>query len=169
MALDTIPQLRLERLRPGDERTVLALLDALSPRSRRLRFLSPAPRVSPSLVRQLADVGPAHLALVARLGPAVIGEARYVRSAREPDTADVSVAVADEHQRRGVATTLLAALAREAARAGIRAFTFDVSPENRAMLRLLAGVGAQTWFEAGLISGRVPLEAFAPPASPRAA
>ena len=62
---------------------------------------------------------------------------------RDPDTAEVAFAVADDFQGRGVGTRLLEQLAALAARAGIERFVADVVAGNTAMLHVFAQAGFQ--------------------------
>jgi hypothetical protein len=55
---------------------------------------------------------------------------------------------------------LVAALAVEADRCGLRRFTFDVSPENRVVISLLKRWGARLRLADGLVSGDVSVQAI---------
>jgi hypothetical protein len=55
---------------------------------------------------------------------------------------------------------LVAALAVEADRRGLRRFTFDVSPENRVVISLLKRWGARLRLADGLVSGDVSVQAI---------
>jgi RimJ/RimL family protein N-acetyltransferase len=61
---------------------------------------------------------------------------------RERDVAEVAVAVADDWQRRGVATALLAALSARARDNGIERFRAYVSSDNSVVLDALERAGA---------------------------
>jgi RimJ/RimL family protein N-acetyltransferase len=65
-----------------------------------------------------------------------------VRTSPGAATAELAVAVPDEHARRGVASGLVARLAERARRAGVRCFTGYMLGENLAARRLLEGLGA---------------------------
>jgi RimJ/RimL family protein N-acetyltransferase len=69
---------------------------------------------------------------------ALIGVARYVRLAEDPDAAEVAVVVADAWQRRGVASLLVDELAPRARARGIRRFTATMASDNHAAHRLMA-------------------------------
>ena len=60
---------------------------------------------------------------------------------REPGTAEVAFAVADDYQGRGMATRLLEQLAAIAAERGIYRFDAEVMADNRAMLGVFARAG----------------------------
>jgi RimJ/RimL family protein N-acetyltransferase len=72
-----------------------------------------------------------------------VGLARMIRYEHSPTEADVAVTVVDEWQGRGVATALLAELARERPRGVTRVVT-TVAADNRASLAMLARMGTMT-------------------------
>jgi len=78
------------------------------------------------------------------LGPAgePLGVARNVRRSDDPGAAEAAVAVVDAWHRRGVATKLLARLARRAVDNGIERFSATVLPDNHEMLALLERIGS---------------------------
>ena len=109
----------------------------LSPHSRYLRFHSPVPRLSAQVRERLVDVdGRRRAAVVAEaVGPRgvePIGIARIAGAGCGP--AEMSVAVVDAWQRRGVGTRLLTAVADLAERLGYDELHGTVLPENAAML-----------------------------------
>ncbi|HZR95747.1 MAG TPA: GNAT family N-acetyltransferase, partial [Gaiellaceae bacterium] len=70
----------------------------------------------------------------------VVALASFVRL-RDPASAEVAFAVADELQGQGVGTRLLEQLAEAAAEAGVATFVAEVMPDNRAMLRVFEDAG----------------------------
>jgi len=80
---------------------------------------------------------------------------------RDPATAEVAFAVADEEQGRGIGTRLLEQLAARAADIGIRTFVAEVMPANRAMLRVFSDAGFETGreLEGGTIEVRLSIRA----------
>lgn len=135
------------RLRPPihtDGPEVLELFKGLSPESLHLRFHG-LPALTPELVEQVLDPDWAERgALIGTLadgdGGRVVAVAAYDRL-RDPTKAEVSFAVADALQRRGIGTRLLEQLAKIAARHGIERFVAVVLPENVAMLRVFSDAG----------------------------
>jgi len=95
-------------------------------------------------------------ALVATLGEGeaerIVALGSFVRL-RDPATAEVAFAVADEEQSRGIGTRLLERLAARAGEIGVATFVAEVMPANRAMLKVFSDAG----FESGreLDSGTV--------------
>lgn len=127
-------------LQPGDGPELAAAVARLSPESRYRRFLSPVPRLTASQLRYLTDIDHhGREALVAfdpnsREG---LGVARWGVLFDDPDTAEVAVAVADEKQRLGLASALLALLLERAEAEGLREIRAATQSENRAALGLL--------------------------------
>ena len=122
-----------------------AAFERLSARSRRMRFLGYRKRLTDAELGYFTDVDHAdHEALVATDtdGGAIVGVARYVRSAVDHESAELAVTVADQWQNRGLGTALLARLADRAQEAGVRRFEGLVLVDNRPMIRLLKAVRA---------------------------
>src|SRR5439155_801454 len=136
--------LRLRAPAAEDTDALVAFFAGLSDRSLYLRFHG-ARRVDEKLVEPFLDPGWSALgALVGTLGERIVALASYARL-RDPDTAEIAFAVADEEQGRGIATRLLEQLALRASEVGIAGFVAEVMAENRAML----GVFADAGFELG--------------------
>jgi GNAT superfamily N-acetyltransferase len=140
------------QLRPilsEDKAEVVQAFERLSQQSRYRRFLSPLRELSPTLLAYLTDIDYVdHFAYgafaIAQSGPALIGVARYIRMADEPQSAEVAIAVIDEYHRRGLGKRLLCALACAAIENGIGRFRGNSLWENRPMLGLLRQANAQT-------------------------
>lgn len=135
-------------LRPDEGDVLDALLSGMSLRSRYLRFHTPVRRLTAAMRRSLLDVdGRDRIALVAEApdcgplggGPAggPVGIARAIRDRTRPDEAEIAFAVVDAWHRRGVARSLVTALAERARAAGVRRLVARVLPENAAALGLL--------------------------------
>ena len=153
------------RLRPphaADSEALLAFFADLSERSRYLRFHG-LPELGRGLVEpwvepNWTDIG----ALIGSLGDPgeerVVALASYARL-REPHTAEVAFAVADDLQGRGVGTRLLEQLAALAGEAGIEQFVAVVMPENRLMLAVFEDAGFKVGraLEGGEIEVRFPI------------
>ena len=79
---------------------------------------------------------------------------------RDPSTAEVAFAVADEEQGRGIGTRLLEQLATRAADIGIRTFVAEVMAANRAMLRVFSDAGFEIGreLEGGTIEVRLSIQ-----------
>jgi RimJ/RimL family protein N-acetyltransferase len=126
---------------PADGPGLAAFHDALSDRSVYLRFFHPHPHLTPHEVTHFTTVDYRdRLALVAELEGAIVAVGRYDR-APGTDEAEVAFVVADGLQRRGIATALLAALARAGRRLGIGELTAEVLTENAPMLHVFRAAG----------------------------
>jgi acetyl coenzyme A synthetase (ADP forming)-like protein len=136
--------LRLRPPSPADAEHVLAFFAGLSESSVYQRFhgfptLRPelvAPFLDPDWSEQGALIG----ALAGEDDERVVALASFVRL-RNPASAEVAFAVADELQGHGVGTRLLEQLAQAAAETGIETFVAEVLPANRAMLRVFDDAG----------------------------
>jgi GNAT superfamily N-acetyltransferase len=148
------------RLRPilsQDKAEIAQAFERLSLQSRYQRFLSPVRELSPSLLAYLTDIDYVdHFAYgafaIAQPKPMLIGVARYIRMADEPQSAEVAIAVIDEYHRRGLGKQLLCALACAAIENGIGRFLGNSLWENRPILELLRQAKAQITLEG---SGRL--------------
>ena len=135
---------RVRPLRPTDRDIYERAVVDLSPRSRYLRFLAPIARPSERLLDQMTRpdglLHVAHLALTIDEASGV-GVVRYVRSAADPTTAEVAIAVADDWQGRGLGVELLRHTAAHARLAGVEALVATTLRENRGAARLLRASG----------------------------
>lgn len=131
-------------LRPGlatDRSALDTGLAAMSRESLRRRFFSGG-MPPKSVIDRLADFDYFdHFAWVASDGPQpdgeLIGSASFFRSARDPESADVSFGVIDRAQQRGIGHVLVEAIGVAAGVAGIHRLTADVLRENEPMRSLL--------------------------------
>lgn len=167
-----LPCLRIVELERGETAPVVTVFEGLSEESRFLRFLTPMPRLPLSMLRALAEVDDErHVALVAHsvgddAGPVGIGRwalmpGRQSGPGAAGRVAEVSLAVVDAWQRRGVGRRLLRHLQRRAFAAGVTHLTGTVLLENHAIIGLLRhelGVGL-SGFQDGAGTFLVPLAA----------
>src|SRR6187431_297320 len=147
-ALDVILRdggtLRLRAPREADRDALVRFFEGLSPRSLFLRFHG-TPRVDGHLVEPVLDPDWVErgslLASVTEDGvDRIVALANYVRL-RDPRSAEVAFAVADDYQGRGVATRMLERLAAFAGPRGIERFVGEVMADNAAMIGVFEGVG----------------------------
>ena len=138
---------------PADAQLMQAFVTGLSGTSRYFRFFQALKSLSPGMLDRLTRVDQVnHVALagVARLGdsPSVVAEARY---AVGPDgtTAEIALAVADQWQRRGIATELLTMLERIAVTAGITRLTGECMVVNEPFVSLVRALGYHVYPDAG--------------------
>jgi len=135
-------RVRLRPIRPDDKHLLARGFERLSEDSRYRRFFTPMSELSPAQLEYLTEVDHHdHEAVVAVDDQGeLVGVARYVRSASEPDAAEAAVAVVDDWQGRGVGRALLNRLANRGRQEGIRRFTALVQADNQAALELIGGV-----------------------------
>ena len=136
--------LRLRPPREADASAVLQLFRGLTPESLHLRFHG-MPALTPALVEPFTkpdweERGALMGAVDAGETERVVAVATYARL-RDPAVAEVSFAVADDFQGRGIGTRLLEQLARVAPRYGIERFVAQVLPENNPMLGVFEDAG----------------------------
>jgi GNAT superfamily N-acetyltransferase len=130
--------LTVRALEPSDAEHLRALFGRLSAQSRWLRYLAPLRKLSEPALRRLASVDhDSHEALGAFDEGELVGVAHYFRDRAEPAHAEISVEVADSHQRRGIGPRLLNELAVLARQRGITAFKATALRENRGVLAMV--------------------------------
>lgn len=132
-------------IRPEDVSCVADFVDALSPQSRYALFLAGIARLSDRELRRLCDPDCARdVAYVAvdsaDPGMRLIGIGRYAESERGEE-AELSVAVADAWQHRGLGTLLLRHLIAAAREHGVRRLSSVDSAANYRMHELARRLG----------------------------
>lgn len=137
-------QLTLRPVLPQDALLLAALIERLSPTSRRNRFLG-AVKLSAERLMQLVCVDYARqMALVVTRGHGadelVIAEARFCVDGTG-SAAEFAVMVDDAWVRRGIGTWLMQALRGAAAEAGVQRLRGDVLASNAAMHALMQRCG----------------------------
>jgi RimJ/RimL family protein N-acetyltransferase len=131
-------ELVIRQVRPDDKALIAEGIERLSPESRYRRFFRPLDHLSERDLVYLTEIDHTDHEALAAIDPetgALVGVARYVRGA-EPHLAEVSVAVGDPWQRRGVATALLERLVERARDAQITHFVALVLDENVEAIKL---------------------------------
>jgi len=150
-------------LRPArldDEAAIRAMHRRLSAETIRFRFFDAYPRLLDHDVERVISADRHdRVALLATLGEDVVGIAYYSRT-RDRREAEVAFLIEDAHQGRGLGSIVLEHLAVIGREAGLRRFTADVLPENRAMVAVFrdAGFDVKAAFDSGSIRLSVDLE-----------
>jgi RimJ/RimL family protein N-acetyltransferase len=151
-------------IEPGDKAGIAHGFDHLSEESRYRRFMGGVKRLTPPVLRALTEVDHEnHEAWVAfapdEPGSPGIGVARYVRLRDEPDIAEPAVTVVDEYQGRGLGTTMMDVLARDAVSHGIGRFRAYVLVDNHPIIKILRRLGATMRVEEpGVLRGDIDLD-----------
>jgi L-amino acid N-acyltransferase YncA len=150
-------EVRLRLLRASDRDRIAAGFHRLSAESRYRRFFSPMPKLSERMLRQLTRTDDwDRLAIIAESvtgdGAEALGVARYVRLPDTPETAEASVAVVDDMQRKGIGRLLLTTLVEAARERGIHRFRASILAENETAKLLLQSLDehATAHIEGGL-------------------
>jgi acetate---CoA ligase (ADP-forming) len=147
-----------------DREAMRHFFEALSPASRRLRFLASA-ALSDELLTQLCDNHDPHNALTLIVcrrtdqSTQIIGVGSYFG---DSDTsAEVAFAIDDEFHGRGIATALLERLALYGRDQNFEHFTATVLPENQEMLDVFrdSGFEVHSMTDAGIVEVRLSLQA----------
>lgn len=137
---------RVRVMQAADEKLLLALFKSLSAESRWLRFLSSASEsaLAAEAHREACVDYCRTFALIALTGAEdrIVGHAFYTAIA--DDRAEVAFAIADDYQRRGLATILLGQLAEVAAANSIHVFEAETLSANTAMLNVFRESGFPT-------------------------
>lgn len=129
----------IREVTPEDVGPLTALLHALDPDERRLRFFTAGVNLE-RMARYAADVaGRDGAGLVAEGDGVLLGHAEFIRV--DAETAEVAFETAPAAQGRGLATVLLAHLAQMATHWGITTFTASVLPENHHMIDVFRASG----------------------------
>jgi len=129
-------------IRPSDAPALDTFHRRLSPEAARRRFFGVKPTLSPAEIDRFTHVDHvSRVALVADLGDALVGVARYDRDPDEHTDAEVAFVVLDADQGRGIGTVLLEHLAAAGRERGISRFVAETLPENRAMLSVFQSAG----------------------------
>jgi acetyltransferase len=128
-------------IRADDKALLEDMLRNLSAESIQRRYLTLKKRFTSAELRYLTELdGWNHLALVAESpvqpGRRVLGVARYVRDAEDPESAEVAFEVIDDFQGLGLGSMLAEELAHRASMRGIRRFTATMANDNVPATRL---------------------------------
>ncbi|MFL6204850.1 MAG: GNAT family N-acetyltransferase [Acidimicrobiales bacterium] len=141
-------RLTVRPMQATDADVVLAGFLSLSPESFRRRFFSPVQRLLPGMAEALTAVDDRHLTLVAfNDAGELVAMAEAIRDRRDPNAAELAVAVADAHQHLGIGTLLLRWLSRYALEEGVLRLTGFTQIDNLAALSMFAKAGAHRWVE----------------------
>jgi RimJ/RimL family protein N-acetyltransferase len=136
--------LRFRPIGPDDRDGLAALFARLTPESRRRRFLSPKPELTPRELRYLTDIDHVNheaIAAIDECDGSIVGVGRYAQFAHRAGVADVAVAVADELQGMGIGTALARRTVQRARENGFTLLTATTLWENRPARALLRRLG----------------------------
>jgi acyl-CoA synthetase (NDP forming)/RimJ/RimL family protein N-acetyltransferase len=130
----------LRPITPQDAEALQRMHVAQSPESTFMRFFVPMPRLTEKLLRQFTHVDHTNqVGIVALIGGRIVGLANYDRL--DEREAEVAFNIADDHQGRGLGSSLLEHLAAAARERGIQRFVADVLPQNQKMVAVFREAG----------------------------
>ena len=134
----------IRAIKREDEADVMAAVARTSPQSLYRRFFGPKRFFSDKEIAYYMTVDFVnHVCLVTTVEeegrPAIVGGVRYI--VHQPGRAEVSFAVIDDYQAKGIGTVLMQHIAEIAREAGIREFTAEVLPDNVPMLKVFRQSG----------------------------
>ena len=155
----------LRPMRPRDAADLIRFHHTLSTESTYLRFFSVHPELSAHEVDRFTHVDHRDReAIVARIGGAIVGVARYDRI-DDTNRAEVAFVVSDAWQSHGLGTAMFHALACRARGAQIACFVADTMPHNTKMLRVFhdAGLPVRSEFGDGVVHLTIELAEGATP------
>lgn len=121
---------------PADRPAIEALFSRLSDESRALRFQSAGIRMTPATIDRALS---GHV-LITEINNEIVAVGSYARL-RNPQRAEMALAVDDREHGRGIGTAMVEQLSRDARQEGVRRFIAEVLASNQPMQDMLAGLG----------------------------
>ncbi len=157
----------LRPIRPADKELLHRGFLKLSAESRYRRFFAAKHDLSPAELRYLTEVdGVRHFALgaVSLDGQDGLGVARFIQLDGEPGVAEAAIAVADQHQGKGLGSLLFQRLVAAAAERGVARFRCEMLGSNQGMADLVMSLTPEvsTQVSAGVVSMEFTLPTIAP-------
>jgi GNAT superfamily N-acetyltransferase len=146
VTLNSGRQVAIRPIAHGDGPALSAAYDRLSDETKYRRFMAVKPHLSGTDLRYLTNIdGARHVALLATevdRPDEILGVARFVRLADDPETAEFAIVVGDPYQRDGMGAALMARLADAAVSCGVKRLLGTMLADNVAahkLTRRLAG------------------------------
>jgi RimJ/RimL family protein N-acetyltransferase len=148
----------LATLEESDREPVSRLFNRLSREAIYRRFFSPVVGPEQFAAALLRKDARDRQAVAAVEAGEIVGVVQYSRAPGSPQ-AELAIVVADDWQRQGLGTRIVAALADRAACEGITTFAVDVQGDNYGALRLLKRVAPKLRlsFSGGVGEGTFPI------------
>lgn len=129
-------------IRGDDGLLIVDFFERLGPQSRFFRFFSVKESLPPEEVHYFTHVDYTdRMALIVIDEGKMVAVGRYDLQSDDPTVAHVAFAVADDHQSRGIGTSLLQLLTAHARQHGIQRFVAEVLAENVRILRVFRNAG----------------------------
>lgn len=124
----------------GDLEMLKEFIKGTSRQALRFRFLGSSRSPEENSVYLMPESSRGYAMIALRQG-AVVGHAAFYYADKNGKTAEVSVLVGDDYRGRGIGTALLQLLSEIGAKAGVMDFTFEMLPENAAMIDVIKNLG----------------------------
>jgi RimJ/RimL family protein N-acetyltransferase len=144
VTLENGTEVLIRPIRPDDKPRLAAAMARLSDDSVRKRFLAPKPRLSGTELRYLTEIDYvdhwAEVAVLRHDPEAIVGVARWIRHARDPQAAEAAIVVGDALHGQGLGRALGHAIADAARLRDVRRFTATMLSDNAAAQRLFAAI-----------------------------
>ena len=147
--IDDGRRVSIRQIAAADQDGLRSFFAALSPATRRLRFLCPIKEVPEELLHKLTQVDQRnHVAFIAEAEsvsdqpPTIVAEARYARSASS-NCAELALVVSDDWRHVGLGTSIARGVLHHAAFAGVRRLCGEALAENQAIRGLMLSFGAR--------------------------
>lgn len=154
---------RARPVRPEDRPLFLTGFARLSERSRSMRFQGGAESLDERRLRYLTEVDHRdHVAWGVLDGEEAVAVGRWIRLP-DPSRADLAATVVDDHQGRGIGTTLVQLLALTARHRGVATLEFEMLAENQPMIRVVERLGGTISFQGREAVGVLDTAAVPPP------
>lgn len=153
-----LPRVVLHPLSRGDTAPVERVFAGMSERSRRWRYLTGVPELTPGMLASLADVDQdRHGCWIASVGSAAVGVGRYIRSETDPGTAEIALEVADRYQSHGLGRLLRDVVGTAAADTGVTSLLWLMDETNLRIRHLAVPLHGRFRLERGVVEGRTGL------------
>jgi RimJ/RimL family protein N-acetyltransferase len=135
--------LHVHPIAPADKPALAEFVAALTPATRERRFLTGKPALSRRELAYFTEIDHRrHVALVAHDDAGrLVGLGQFAGWPGEPGSGDLALVIADDHQRKGLGTSLALALVARARANGLERLTATTQASNRPCQRLLRRVG----------------------------
>jgi acetyltransferase len=136
----------VRRIAPADAGLLKAFDCALTPASRRMRYLAMAPAMTAARASQLATMNfRDQFGLVAvgsgRARARIVADCHLLPFPAYGQGSEIAIAVADDHQNAGLGRALLVLMLEMASACGVGQILADVSEDNARMRHLLCQLG----------------------------
>jgi GNAT superfamily N-acetyltransferase len=149
-----LPRVALRPLARGETQPLQRVFDGMSPMSRRMRYLTGLPFLTPSMLTQLADVDhDRHGCWVASVGDDPVAIGHYSRPADDPAVAEIALEVVDRYQGHGLGRLLVDVLGAAAADVGVTSLVWVIDEANLRARHLAVALGGRFTTSSGVVDG----------------